>query len=124
MEDIWKSLRDMPWEPIPEEDIIARCGRNYPWWNNGLDEIQCKNQPDGYVKGRLPGQTRTAWKTKRCWWNNGVEQTLMEECPPGWQKGRLWSKEHKASFKAKVGCSGKYDRTRFKKINNTSRIEE
>lgn len=69
---------------------------------------------------RLP---RCKWQTKRCWWNNGVEQTLREECPPGWQKGRLWSKEHKASFKAKVGCSGKYDRTRFKKINNTPRAE-
>ena len=77
MEDVFKSLKEMKWDTtIPEEDFIARCGKNYPWWNNGLEEVQSKNQPEGYLRGRLPRDWKSigskAAKGKK-WYNDGIK---------------------------------------------------
>ena len=77
-EDLFASLREMPWEPIPEEDLM--------------------HEPDTWFT-KLP---RCNWKTKRYWWNNGVDETLQEECPPGWERGRI--PDRIKNFKAKVGA--------------------
>lgn len=107
MEDVFASLKEMEWEPIPPEDFIARCGRNYPWWNNGLEEIQSKQKPDGFAKGRLPGQKRSTWKNERYWWNNGTDETLQEKCPNGWKRGRLLENRKKWKAQKGSGCGQK-----------------
>ena len=32
--------------------------KNKKWWNNGIECKYCENQPEGFVKGRLPNHKR------------------------------------------------------------------
>lgn len=59
------------------------------WWNNGVEQIRSKIQPDGYVRGKLP-KTKT-----HSWYTNGKENIMAETCPEGFYLGRVMPKRNK-----------------------------
>ena len=76
---------------------IGKGKLGYRWWNNGLSELQAKDCPEGFVRGRLKGKTMSEDHKQKIseahkvllWFNNGVIEVQTKECPEGFVKGRL-----------------------------------
>lgn len=56
------------------------------WWNNGIEQIQSRTQPKGFVRGKLPP------KRKLHWYNNGEKNIMSESCPKGFREGKIYKK--------------------------------
>ena len=56
------------------------------WWNNGIEQVQSKTQPEGFVRGKLPR------KRKLHWYTNGKENVMCENCPEGFREGKIHKK--------------------------------
>lgn len=56
------------------------------WWNNGVEEIRSKTQPEGFVRGKLPT------KRKLHWYNDGEKNIMGESCPEGFREGKIHKK--------------------------------
>ena len=125
MDSVFDTLKDV----VVNEDAFEIIDtRNKKWYTDGFCELEIyptMNVPEGFKRGRLAGQKRCAWKTKRYWWNNGVDEALLQNCPDGWVKGRI--PDRIKNFKAKKGASGVQNRDRqrdasgrFIPINNNT----
>lgn len=80
-----KTIKGMKKKPMSEEQKQYYHDKyiGVVWWNNGVDELRSKKQPEGFVRGRLPNN-------KKChWYTNGKENIMCDICPEGFHLGRV-----------------------------------
>ncbi len=74
---------------------VATLGMS--WWNNGKQEILCKDKPPGgWEQGRLKGCFGTSTRTRGWkWYHRNGERKMFKENPGnGWEEGRKGYNSH------------------------------
>lgn len=83
---------------------LTKIGNTYNkgrhWYNNGTKQIMAYECPEGYVSGKLYGNSEERNKKASnsirglLYWNNGVVNKRSRECPgPEWKRGFIKKKE-------------------------------
>lgn len=92
----FKAKKKAYWTPERRKESSERQkgknghSKNKPWYNNGLEERQMNEPPDGWTKGRL-NVNRNRKQLKLHWYNNGEISKQFSEGTEekGYVRGRL-----------------------------------